>query len=184
MGTTASGFWFPDTSYTSGVRQAFEDAADAAEGVMASRARQTFRPADAAALAALAGTYTLRVDDYAYQIDTGVQYRWDGAAWVSLDTDWINATLASGATVSDGLTPAYRRLNDVVYLRGRMQANGSGAMFTVPAGFRVGQAGRIAVMLGSSGTTAGVLILGTDGTLSSAASANLNLAAVSWVADA
>lgn len=97
MGTTASGFWFPDTSYTSGVRQAFEDAADAAEGVMASRARQTFRPADAAALAALASTYTLRVDDYAYQVDTKVGYLWDGSAWARAKT-FIQYTAAAAVT--------------------------------------------------------------------------------------
>lgn len=107
-------------------------------------------------------------------------------AWppVVEDTGWLNLSLASGASVVDGLTPQYRRKNGVVYLRGRVQAHVStGVVGTLPSGSRIGQASRLPVMLNNSGTTSTVLIVGTDGALSGAAGAVLNIGSVSFPAD-
>jgi hypothetical protein len=55
-----------------------------------------YRPADAAALAALTG---MRLGDRAFQVDTGVTYRYNGAAWKAWESDWITyATTLSAAS--------------------------------------------------------------------------------------
>jgi len=47
------------------------------------------RPANAAALAAITGMVT---GDKAYQVDTGVTYRYNGAAWKGWESDWLTYT--------------------------------------------------------------------------------------------
>ncbi len=100
MSTTASGFFYPATSYTSGIFQALKDAADSQETVIGARAIYTFRPADTAALAALSSSYTLRAGDLALQVDTGVLYRYNGTAWKA----WAEASrrIIPTATVTAG----------------------------------------------------------------------------------
>lgn len=60
-------------------------------------------------------------------------------SWLNLaaDTGWITPTLADGWATAYGETPGYRRLNGVVYLRGRATTDGTiGYAFELPAGFR------------------------------------------------
>ena len=54
------------------------------------------RPANAAALAAITG---MVIDNRAYQVDTGITYRYNGSAWKAWESDWITytATLAGFA---------------------------------------------------------------------------------------
>lgn len=66
--------------------------ADAEADQVEARSSHTFRPANAAGLTALSGLFTLRTDDRAYQIDTGVTYRWNGSAWKAWESDWITYT--------------------------------------------------------------------------------------------
>ncbi|MCK9597819.1 MAG: hypothetical protein M0R06_02185 [Sphaerochaeta sp.] len=71
--------------------------------VTAVRALYTYRPADAAALAALTG---MRAGDGAIQVDTGVEYRYSGTAWKRIPGDVVaSGTFTTAATVTiDGLT--------------------------------------------------------------------------------
>ena len=60
------------------------------------------------------------------------------------DTGWITPVLGSGWTVASGDTPQYRRLNGIVYMRGRASSSGSTAIiFTLPVGFQQSAAGII-----------------------------------------
>lgn len=68
---------------------------------LAVRAAYNFRPANAAALSALAGTYTLRADDKAFQVDTGVEYRYSGSAWIVVDA-YVLFRKASPQTIASG----------------------------------------------------------------------------------
>lgn len=81
---------------------------------------------------------------------SGTLSNYDGTNWVSQDTGWVSATLGSGWTAFSGETPGYRRLNGVVYLKGRASSTGATATaFTLPAGFRpIAQL----VMSGNDGT--------------------------------
>lgn len=73
--------------------------------------------------------------------DTGIIWRTDGAgAWrvvSSPDTGWISVTFENGwVNAATGEEVQYRRLNGVVYLRGRAALGSTGAVFTLPEGFR------------------------------------------------
>lgn len=60
----------------------------------------------------------------------------NGSGWSLPDTAWIYPTLTSGINTS-GNEFGYRRINGVVYLRGRvLNPAGGGTVFTLPAGFR------------------------------------------------
>lgn len=115
---------------------------------------------------------------------TGGIDRHNGTGWAEKinDTGWVNLTLASGATVSGGFTPQIRKINGVTYLRGRVTQS-SAELFTVPPGFRSSQELRFAVMTGSSGSTAGVLVVQSTGSCFTAAGATVNLAGPAWPAD-
>lgn len=104
MGTTSpDGIGYPDVGYTGGIRLAVKDTADTTQTALLARAGRTFRPADAAALTALSSSYTLQADDRAYQVDTGVIYRYSGSAWVPWESDWITwATAPTNITVGTG----------------------------------------------------------------------------------
>jgi len=114
MGTTASGFWFPDVGYTSGWRQAIEDAADANENIIAgTRAARTFAVADNAELAALASTYTLSEGlDFARRDDDKITYRYSGSAWQPWDGP---AAFTRGAKFASHTGSAFRMGRIVTY---------------------------------------------------------------------
>lgn len=63
--------------------------------------------------------------------------------WVSAstldDTGWVAPTLTNSWVTADSLTVGYRRVNGVVYLRGRIANGTSNSAFTLPAGFRPAQ---------------------------------------------
>lgn len=114
MSTTASGFFYPDSSYTSGWRQAIQDAADASESVVTvSRSFRTFTVADSTALTALGSSYTLREGrDFARRTDNKITYRYNGTAWKAWESDWISHTPTwTGFTPGNGTVTAYYRLN-------------------------------------------------------------------------
>jgi len=108
MGTTASGFWYPDPGYTSGWRQAIQDHADSAEDVVSLRAQYTYRWADSAERAAESG---MRANDRGYQIDAGVTYRYSGTTWQPWDSDVLvhSSPFGSGVTVGNGTVNASYR---------------------------------------------------------------------------
>lgn len=73
----------------------------------------------------------------------GVLQRHNGTAWVSLvgDTGWVTPTLLNGWVAYGGSyrTVQYRRLNNVVYVRGMMKGGTvtpGTVIFNLPAGFR------------------------------------------------
>jgi hypothetical protein len=107
MGTTSpDGIGYPDVSYAGGVRLAVKDNADTTQTALLARQGRTFRVANSAALTALASSYTLRADDHAYQIDTGVSYRHNGTAWSALTTryqlDTTNTAIISVTQIGIG----------------------------------------------------------------------------------
>jgi len=134
MGTTASGFWFPDVGYTSGWRQAIEDAADANENIIAgTRAARTFAVADNAELAALASTYTLSEGlDFARRDDDKITYRYNGSAWKAWESDWITypptlSNIAVGTGGSAASVHVYKYLAGDVRLKACLVLGSSGA---------------------------------------------------------
>ncbi|TFC94578.1 hypothetical protein E3T28_14850 [Cryobacterium sinapicolor] len=74
------------------------------------------------------------------------------------DTLWVPITLASGATVSNGLTPRIRRKNGIVYVVGQL-TQGAGQAFVIPAGFAPSYPMQLAAMAANTGTAATVLVL-------------------------
>lgn len=126
----------------------------------------TAQVADAAGLAAMATATDAYDGVLATQRDTRVVYQRVSGAWVVTleDTGWTNLTLTGSPlwTISGGLTPSVRRKNGVVYFRGRI-TGGTGAPFTVPAGFRPGQNSRFAIADGTSGVVMAHLTIDTAG---------------------
>lgn len=90
------------------------------------------------------------------------------------DTGWINLALLNSWVTSGGLTPGYRKLNGVVYLRGRI-SGGSGTPFTLPAGYRPGQDTRVNLADGSTGIANSACVITTAGaaTVTSSTAPNL-----------
>lgn len=61
---------------------------------------------------------------------------YDGSGWSLPDTAWTFPTLTAGSNIS-GNEFGYRRINGVVYLRGRVNSPAAGAtIFTLPVGHR------------------------------------------------
>lgn len=122
------GIW--DNSDPTDIALAVASLADGVRDVLEAKsptiAIQNFRPADSAELANLSSTYTLQAGDTAYQVDTGVTYRWNGSAWLGA---WTAATLAAGwSAPSNYLAPAFRLVNGWCELRGTGQYSA-----TIPA---------------------------------------------------
>lgn len=108
------------------------------------------------------------------------------AAWklIAEDTDWVNIPLEADATVVDGMTPQYRRINGVVYCRGRV--NQPGSYILVPdAGFKPARDGeRWATTTGNSGSTAGVIVWGASvGKFFTVAGTTVNLNNLIYIAE-
>ena len=77
-----------------------------------------------------------------YYEDTYYSNAWGGWRRVDLtDTGWINLPLADGIVAhSSNVTPQYRRIGDIVYIRGAVKGVlATGTIATLPAGFRPAQ---------------------------------------------
>jgi len=132
MGTTDSGYIFPDPGYLSGWRQAVEDLADSAEDVLTgSHAFQTFRVADSSGLNALESSFTLAAGDLARRGDNGIIYRWTGSAWKAWESEWIDwvPTWTNLVTTGATITTAYKYGSGEFELRGSVTL-GSGTSFS------------------------------------------------------
>jgi len=116
-------------------------------------------------------------------VSNGIQQMWSGSAWVTNDTGWITPGLGSSWVVSGGLTPQYRRLNGIVFMRGRISGGTSATVFTLPAGFRPSQTLVTAVLDAASTTATDRLVINTDGTVVPVTTQTPNLV-VSFAADA
>lgn len=91
------------------------------------------QPSDVPSRSGIQAAIDEAVDDHASTTD---------AAGDHYDSGWINIPLRSGFTFS-GETPAYRRIGDVIYMRGRVVRTTAGNWTTsstsigdLPAGFR------------------------------------------------
>lgn len=67
---------------------------------------------------------------------------------IGFDSGWITPPLQSGWTHS--ITVQYRRIGNILYLRGRPTGGVSGVVFTLPAGFRVPVAQAYAAVTGGA----------------------------------
>lgn len=126
------------------------------------RRATTFRFADSTARAA---ETLMREGDRAYQLDTNIEYFYDGSSWTALDSGWTTLTLAGGATAASGDAPAVRKLNGIVYFRGTFANTGTGASVktTLPAGMWPSSEVTLLVRQGTSSTR---LSINTSGQLS------------------
>lgn len=112
--------------------------------------------------------------------DTGTLYRWFGSSWVvsSEDTGWLTPTLTSPWTAVSGSPVGYRRINGVVYMRGRVQGGTPGTSFcTLPAGFRPAQSSRFVVSGGSGGSFESVIVQ-TSGSVEVSTTGQPNLTSI------
>lgn len=150
-------------------------------------------PTKVAEYAADVGNRIIRADlatlnAYAYKrkglrgvaLDTLTEYLHDGTSWVaqSGDSGWIAPTYANGwvdAAASEA--GGYRKLNGVVYHKGRVALGTAGTGYTLPAGFRPIQIMRVTVPSAISATQTTVTI-NTNGTVVLAAGVEPNLSAL------
>lgn len=81
----------------------------------------------------------------ALDLATGTTYRYSGSAWVAQfdDTGWVTLPLTAGWTGETNNIPQYRRLNGVVYIRGRAAHSSgmTGVIANLPSGSRPGTSG-------------------------------------------
>lgn len=113
-------------TYTTAMAQA---EADQFEDLEAIAAVYDYRPADSAALNAIAG---MRLGDKALQVDTAVVYRYNGSAWKAWESDWTAYTpTLTGFTVGTGGSAAnvaaYRYVAGRILIRGYAKLGSSGA---------------------------------------------------------
>jgi len=99
--------------------------------------------------------------------DEDIWYQWSGSAWVADDTAWANLTLTNSWAVSGGLTPQWRRVKGIVYLRGKAQhttfASNNTAAFTLASGSRPGQTSDFYTLGGATNVTAAKVSITTGG---------------------
>ena len=102
--------------------------------------------------------------------DEDIWYQWSGSAWVADDTAWANLTLTNSWAVSGGLTPQWRRVKGIVYLRGKAQhatfASNGTAAFTLASGSRPGQLSDFYTLGGATNVTAAKASITTGGVTS------------------
>ena len=95
-----NGSYYPDTSTAASLETELANMAEAEDArfadITVSSAIKTYRPANAAALAALTA---MLVGDIALQTDTAITYRYDGSAWKAWDSDWITDTMTTSIAV-------------------------------------------------------------------------------------
>jgi hypothetical protein len=121
--------------------------------------------ADAAELFLVAGQPGM----VAYRLDNGIEYDYNGTAWIPRDTGWIKLTaFATGWTATPGYAPEIRRRDKTVFVRGRAtrdSAPGAGAqILTIPDGFRPSAGTPLAaqVAVGPSTVIFQLFTFGTD----------------------
>lgn len=142
----------------------------------------TYRWANAAARTGQTGMVSGAIG---YQVDTGVYWMYTGTAWTQLlgDTGWVNAVLTGGWTAQKVVQ--YRRLNNVVYIRGRV-TGGSGAIFNLPVGFRPFSDNSmvISVAANTAGTTVTRIVVQLNGNVEGLSGATPSLDSINFPADA
>lgn len=117
-------------------------------------------------------------------LDSHVLQQYSGSGWnvVGGDTGWVNVTFTNSWANVSGFTTSYRRLNGVVYIRGRIQSGTANSVaFTLPAGFRPAIQSRFGQVDGSAATAVTVLVDSTGGVTASGTTPNLGL---SFIAEA
>ena len=95
-------------------------------------------------------------------------YRWNGSAWKVFleDTAWATLAVTSPVAHESGNPLQYRRLNGVVFFRGRANASEVSPIGTLPPGFRPdGQSGEPNIFIGDSGYYARLNIPTSTGTI-------------------
>jgi hypothetical protein len=100
--------------------------------------------------------------------DTGLEDRWDGAAWKPHVTGWMNATIGAGWSATTGFTPRFRLVGKRVDIAGAVTlgTGGSyGAVLTVPDGFRPAAATNLGAICPNSSNTFGMFQILTSGAL-------------------
>lgn len=157
------------------------------QAALTKRAVYSFRWGSAAARTGQTG---MRAGDRGYQVDTNIDYTYDGNNWTPTngDSGWVDMFTSgiTGYTASAGGSVAYRRLNGFVYLRGRVsRTGGSNNMFQLPGGFRPGNAINVWPSIGGGSATARLQVANTGviswidgGTFS-----DMSLAMVSFIAE-
>lgn len=138
MGTTSpDAIFYPDPGYTDGVEQAVHDNADSVQAALTNRGQYRYRWADSTARGAQTG---MRTDDHGYQIDTGVTYRYDGSAWVLIEspiTSWApsytsitvgNGTVSALYSVTNGWTDA-----EWIFTLGSTSSVSAGVIISLPS---------------------------------------------------
>jgi hypothetical protein len=128
MSTTASGFFYPATSYTSGIFQALKDMADSQEAVIQQAGIPRF--ADAAARTAAIPTPVL--GSKTVLTSTEIIYRYNGTTWKEWESDWITwATAPTNLTVGTGGSAAtvqrYKYVGGRIWFEYRYVLGSSGA---------------------------------------------------------
>jgi hypothetical protein len=135
MGTTASGYIFPDVDYTSGVRQAIEDLADSAQDVLIESGTPRFADAtarDAEITAPVLGMKAVLTSDE-------ITYRYNGSTWKAWESDWTTyTTTLANITIGTGTQSfRYRYVQGGIEVEGQINFStgssmGSGPTFTLP----------------------------------------------------
>lgn len=160
------------------------EATSVQEALTTSRAIRSYKWPTSVERDAQAG---MEAGDQGYQIDTKVTYTYSGTAWLvssPSDSGWILATLEGGWIASaPGEEPGYRKINGVLYLRGRTSNGSSGTGFTLPVGYRPAQIKRFSVASGAT-TTPALVIVNTNGTVVLVTGTQPNLSGISFPADA
>lgn len=118
-----------------------------------------------------AWTFAVPVNGWrVWAVDELAWYQYSGSAWAADDTIWANLTLTNSWAVSSGLTPQWRRVKGIVYLRGKCEnttfSNNGTASFTLDAGSRPGQTSSFAALGGATDITAAKVSITTGGVAS------------------
>jgi len=103
-----------------------------------------------------------------HALDTKIEYVYDGAGWVQAGPGpWVNATPASGWSVTAGYQPQVRLDGQTVFIRGAVTiTTGSfSALLTVPAGFRPSGSRWVGQTHGSVSGATGMLLVDASGVL-------------------
>lgn len=121
-----------------------------------------------------------------YAADTKRDYVYDGSGWrgAAEDTGWIAATLQSAwINAAAGEEVEYRRLNGVVYFKGRA-ANGTGTtVLTLPPGFRPKSISRFIVPTAATAANPLLVYVSSNGVVTASVGGQPNLASLFFPAD-
>lgn len=114
----------------------------------------------------------LRRNVRAVDMSSGIESHRGVSSWVLDDTGWLAAALGTGWSGASGETPQYRRLDQVVYLAGRMTTTAANIMaFQLPVGFRPSVT---IVALAEQGGNTNRMVIGTSGSVSQVVAASVS----------